>query len=194
MRRTLGGMRARPLRLLAAVAAGVIALVVTATGPAVAATTDDAAPHLRVEVLEIRSAGLDELIALMGAPHRVDVAVRVTNTGARVESDVVARVETASSLVATAPVRLAPGESMSHVVTVRVSGMPGTDRDIVVSAGDTGVVVHGRAPWLLLGAVVLGLHVAALDVRNRLRARIARSSAQSVVQPSPSHTWARSRR
>jgi hypothetical protein len=165
-------------------------------GPAAAAAADDAAPTLRVEILDTEVVGLDQLIALVGAPHRAEVAVRVTNTGTRVERDVMARVETTSSAAGATPVDLAPGEAVTSVLTVSLSGLPGASHEIVASAGATTVTVtHGQVPWLLVGAAALGLHILVLGVRDRLRAKVARAGASAgYANPSPSQTWARSSR
>ncbi|MFN3219019.1 MAG: hypothetical protein ACE367_21210 [Acidimicrobiales bacterium] len=182
-------MRARHLRLGAAIVWLLAVAMAAGTAPA-AATADDRAPTLRVEILGTDTGGLDQLIAMAGAPHRAEVAVRVTNTGTGIERDVVVRVQTTGSAAMTAPVDLAPGEAITSISTVTLSALPGASHEIVASAGTTTVsVTHGQAPWLLLGAAALGVHILALGARDRLRARVARAEASGgYAKPSPSQT------
>jgi hypothetical protein len=164
-------------------------------GPAAASRAEDPAATLRVEILDVEATGLDQLIALAGARHDAEVAVRVTNTGSGIERDVVARVESTASAAGAAPVDLAPGEAVTSIVTVTLSGLPGASQEIVASAGAATVsTTHGQVPWLLVGVATLGLHILALGARDRLRAKVARAGALESDQPSPSQTWARSRR
>lgn len=166
-----------------------------ALGVAPAAATDDPGPTLRVEILGTETTGLDRFIAMTGAPHGAEVAVRVTNTDAGIERDVVVRVQTSASVAMAMPVDLAPGASVTSVVAVRLSGLPGAAHEIVASAGTTTVTTrHAQVPWLLVGVAALGLHLVALGARDRLRAKVARSAAPANDQPSPSQTWARSSR
>jgi hypothetical protein len=189
-RRTLGAMRSRHLRPGAAVAVLLSLSATLGAGPAAASAADDRALTLRVEILDVEAAGLDEFIALAGAPHGAEVAVRVTNTGISTERDVVARVETSASATAAAPVDLAPGETVTSISTVTLSGLPGASHQIVASAGSTTVsVTHGKVPWLLVGVAALGMHILALGARDRLRARVARAEASvGYAKPSPSQT------
>lgn len=163
-----------------------------ASAPGVSAATvaDDRSSSLRVEILGTEAYGMDQLIALAGVPHRAEVTVRVTNTGIGTVRDVVVRVQTGESAALTAPVDLAPGEAVTTISTVALSGLPGASHEIVASAGMTTVsATHGEAPWLLLAAAALGLHILALGARDRLRARVAGAEASGgYAKPSPSQT------